>query len=253
MLRIKSMPSLFVIIPGYGKPYEDTKKEVLLSNINRIKETFQGKLHVRVCAYDNAECLPESDELEVVREPGLPGDFLKKQAHPDALVDYDYVLILFDDILLQQNVDITKMMEWKAYFNLDIISPTLTHDSQHVYKYMLSAVTYHHMRIGPCCELFCYLLDKDAYRRYYEHIDPDNNPWMWGLDLILHRHLGMKVGLLDHMNMTHLFQATSYVNHKSRSPVSGYAHVLKKYNEPNDDELRNQPIVFYSITQPSRI
>jgi hypothetical protein len=246
------MPSLFVIIPGYGAPHANIKEQILRYNLQHILAYKWSDIKITICAYDETPLPHDITDLpcvNVVREAGLPGDFLMRHATPASTAKYDYVLILYDDILLQPNVDFARIMEIKEFFNLNIISPSLTQDSQHVYKYMLTSPdSPYEFKITPVCELFCYFMDHASFATYYEHLD-DKNPWLWGLDLILHRHIKLKVGIMNTMTMKHFFQGTAYAYHPDRPPTDGYNHTLKKYNEESDFAWRDQPAAFYYIVK----
>jgi hypothetical protein len=251
------LPSLFVLIPGFGKPNESVKTQVLSHNIRKICSYNWASLKIRVCIYDDTE-LPKNiidiPCVDVQRSKGLPGTFIKEYAHPDEVtVAYDLILILYDDILLMPDVDMEKMIELKDFFHLDIVSPTLTLDSQYVYKYMLTEPESNYdMKISPCCEIFCFLFDKTSYRKYYEHVDAKMNPWLWGLDLILYKQFGLRVGLINTMTMKHLFANTSYQSNQEHDPKIGYFQTMAKYGIDHTI-LKDQPVAFFYIKQSSCI
>ena len=228
------MSSLFVIIPGFGCPNLDVKTQILTHNISKLRSYNWSKLTIRVCVYDDSP-IPQklSEVVEVVRTPGLPGDFIHNFAKPDDLIEYDYILVLFDDILLLPNVDIASMIKLKEFFKLDIVSPTLTLDSKYVYEYMLTQP------------------DK-SFATYYQHVDPTNNPWLWGVDLVLYLKINLRVGLMNNMNMKHFFAQTCYNNHKTRNPQDGFAYTMKKY-DVTAEELSKQPAAMFYIMQSSHI
>lgn len=249
--------SLFVLIPGFGAPHDNMKLQILQHNIKIITQTYPtAPVDFHICVYDDTTIPPnfhQNINITIHREPGLPGDFIKKFATPDIVRDYQYILILFDDILLLPGVDMAKIIKTKEYFALDIISPTLSLDSKYIYKYMLTnPEAPFFLRIVPCCELFCCLYDNASYTKYYEHVDPAINPWLWGLDLILHYKLNMRVGLLNKMSMKHFFQSTCYDQHPTRSAFDGYAATMKKYDIDDDKVLIQQPESFYWIMESSR-
>jgi hypothetical protein len=253
------MSSVFVIIPGYGKPNETVKHQILAHNLARIRETYQwSRILVRICVYDDTEIpdyIASYSFIEIVREPGLPGDFLKRYATPEDVEDFDYVLILFDDILLQPSVDFEKMIEVKKYFNLDIVSPTLSLDSEYQFEYMRTVPREQNscfLKITTCCELFCFLMDNRMYASYYEHIDPEINPWLWGLDMLLHYKFRYRVGMMNFMTMKHFYRQTCYHKHLHRDPFVGYNATIKKYGIDDDSVLTTQPSTLYWIMEPSR-
>lgn len=251
------MTSLFVIIPGFGEPHATVKSQILLHNIRKLCSYKWTSLKVRVCIYDQTEIPTElythpCVDVQVCRSTGLPGNFIKRFAPPTDIEQY-HVLVLYDDILLMPDVDLEHMLRIKQYFSLDIISPSLTIDSKHVYRYMLTEQNNDYdLKIGPCCELFCCLFDKESYKKYYEHVDPEMNPWLWGLDLILHKQFGFRVGIFNTMTMKHFFAQTSYISHLDKNPEVGYFNTMDKYGIDHTI-LKDQPCAFFYIKQSSRI
>lgn len=252
----KMPESLFVLVPGYGEPNTAIKSQILTHNISKICSYKWASLKIRICVYDQTK-LPsqicQHPNVEICRRsPALPGNFIKDFARPDDISE-DNILILFDDILLMPDIDWERLLKLKDYFNLDIVSPTLTRDSKHVYQYMLTEPgNGYDLKIGPCCEFFCYLFDKQTYKKYYEHVDPDINPWLWGLDLILYKQFGFRVGLVNSMTMKHFFAQTSYASVPQHDPREGYFKTMDKYGIDHN-VLSEQPQAFFYIKQSSHI
>lgn len=248
---------LFVIIPGFGGPNVATKVDILSRNLATIQTYPWQFIKVRICVYDDTE-LPESITslpfVEIVRERGIVAEFLIRHAKPDEIDPcYDMILMLLDDILLGTPIPWMKMFGWKHDLGLDILSPVLTKDSKYVYPYMLQNTEtrpYHILRVVRVCEFFCYFIDRDAYRRFYMHFDA-NNPWMWGLDLIMDRHLKLKVGLMNTVLMKHFFHGDAYKLRPDAKPTDGYDYVLAKYGENGDQALRDQSHTKYIIFECS--
>lgn len=250
------MSSFFVLIPGFGAPHANVKRDVLISNVERIiLSNTWSRVNVVVCIYDDTpldeklfERYPEVT-LTIKREPGMPGGFIKKHAAPSNVDGYDYILILFDDIVLQPNVDFPSIIRLKDDFCLNIVSPTLTLDSPTVFDFMRTvppnpAI----LKIVPCCECFCYFMDRASFvDKYYPHVDPDINPWLWGLDLMLRYKLGLRVGMLNHMTMQHLYKNTCYVKRPEADPFEGRSATFKKHGIVDLKEVTEQRSVLYWI------
>jgi hypothetical protein len=115
---------------------------------------------------------------------------------------------------------------------------------------MLTTSDMFEMKFCPACEMFCYLMPMESYEKYYPHVDC-NNPWMWGLDLILERQLHLHVAIMNKMTMKHHLQSSVYSMHPDKNPMDGYKYLRVKYNEKIED-LQNQPavrFVVFSTTQ----
>ena len=74
----------------------------------------------------------------------------------------------------------------------------MTLDSKHQFAYTLhdAGIHYPAIKITSALEYFCYFMKPSSYERYYEHLNGERNPWMWGLDMLLYRHVGMKPGVI---------------------------------------------------------
>lgn len=243
------MSSLFVLIPGFGAPNLNIKKQILRHNLDRINETKWSKLVVRVCVYDDSD-VSDICGIDVVRSHGIVGQFIKTYAAPDDVQGFDFVMILLDDVLLQPSVKFDKIIALKNMLRLDIVSPSLSLDSQYVYRYMLTRPNAEFdVKISAFCELFCFFMDINTYKKYYEYIDGVHNPWMWGLDLILHYVMGFNVGILNNMSMKHFFYQTCYRDHPEQDPIVGFNYTLQKYNIEDKSYFQRVPCELYLIKE----
>lgn len=246
-----AMTKLFVLITGYGSPETQLKQQILRYNIRSLQQYPWSQVDIHLCMYDQTPCpevyLGPTFTLHVHRKAGIVGDFMKRHLTPETLKGYDYVLMLLDDVQFMENVQWNKIIEYKKEFLLDIISPTLTLDSKHIYQYMLTQPEGNfHLKISPACEYFAYFMDPATAIHYASELT-DENPWIWGVDLILYRHLGFRVGILNQMTMKHFIQGSCHSQHPDRPPTEGYNSLLKKYGEPNDKQLTLLPTAFYYI------
>lgn len=251
------MSSLYILVPGFGSPYTTVKHDILKRNIAQVMNTNRwSHVKVVVCIYDDTEfdfsIFQQFTDITLVvhHGPGLPGDFIKRHATSHNVEGFDYVLIVFDDILLQPNVDFAAIIRLKKDFCLNIVSPTLTVDSPTVFDFMRTvpnnpAV----LKIVPCCECFCYFMDRESFvEMYYPHVDPDINPWLWGIDMILSYKLGLRVGMLNQMTMRHYYQNTCYVQRPDADPYQGRSATFKKHGILDIREVSEQRAVLYWIT-----
>lgn len=253
-----SPPSLFVVIPGFGAPNVSAKLQILEKNLQVITSYDWRHLLIRICVYDDTplpDWVTQHPNLELIRERGIVAEFLIRHANPSTIPPhFNYFMGLMDDILLGTPFPWPRVLRWMDELKLDIISPSLTHDSKHVYKYMLqdaSSQPLYHLRMTRVCEFFCYIMPRASYDRYYTHLDPQN-PWLWGLDIILERHLQMRVALMNVVLMKHFFQSEGYQARPDKPPMDGYHYTLKKYGEFDEEVLRNQKhtkYIIYDATQ----
>jgi hypothetical protein len=244
--------SLYVLISGFGEPHWEHKLQILRNNLEKIHSYPWEKIFVRVCAYMNPELYPFPIDLlemyphlEVVYEAGIVGQYIKKYANPIDLQEFTYVMILLDDIELL-NIDFSKILQYQKDHQLDIISPCLSLDSKFQYGYLLHEPFIFDIKIATVCEYFCMFFKIEKFAIYYEHIH-EENPWMWGLDLIIDRHLKLKVGLLNKMLMKHWYKSECYAIRPDIDPVKGYENCITRYGETSEQLSSQAPIKYYIV------
>jgi len=272
-------PSLFVLVPGWGAPHLAEKTAILAKNIARIASYPWSSVSVRVCVYDSApEARLDPSEIraafaaaaaaasaapapnviaEVFYESGAPGDFVRRFAAPDdpAVCDADYALLLLDDVELQPDTDFAEMLRYQREFGPAIVSPTLTYDSLHVFPHMLQGAANPAGGIGayasrscsaavtPVCEFFAYFMDTAVtLRRYHAFLDPEN-PWMWGMDLLLYRRMGIKTILLSGVTMRHYFKGSG----AAPETFAARRAYLAKHGETEESVAQQAPFLYYIV------
>jgi hypothetical protein len=252
------MPSLFVIVPGFGNPHIQEKIRILESNLQRIRTFPWTQVCIRVCVYDNHAMpnipthLRQDPDIEWICTSGIVGQFIHQYAPPNVVATFDYCMILLDDIELQSNVDFAHLMDVHQLFQLDMYAPSMTLDSKYQFEYMLTQPTQPYlMKVVPACEAFCYFIPSQHYARYYQHIDPQQNPWLWGMDMCMYKCLEIRVGILNTMTMKHYYKNECYHLRPDASPCEGYEFVLRKHGVTSE-ELAEQPAVMYYIVENAR-
>lgn len=165
-------------------------------------------VHYLVCCYDpRGPSIIPNDLLQVTNitwifERGIIAQFIHKHASPNLiLTNPDYVMILLDDIELNGQIPWHDINKFKNY--ADIFSPTLTKREMSYWPFMITKES-EYCRIQNVCELFCYVMTFETYKHYYTYIDPDN-PWMWGMDFLLKRTMGLRSVLFNNWTMNHYY------------------------------------------------
>lgn len=208
--------TLLVFVPGFGAPHTREKTRILKNNIDKISanSSVWTKIKFQVAVYDDT-ILPDEileQDVDVIYQKGIVGNFIKTHVTPQRLEEdkYDFVLLLLDDVELMEPVDWRRILVAKKLTNADLISPTLTPDSQIVYPYMAHQTNAQHTGITvPKCEFFCFLFDTFSYKRYYPLLD-EANAWMWGLDLVLFQEAGLITFLMNTWTVKHHYRGESY-------------------------------------------
>lgn len=263
--------SLIVIIPGFGEPHLDQKIEILHQNIRILSNHPWKSLSIHVFVYTPNESLETTTAQLLTQLPsnvyfhkgprfdhGIVGEFIKLTKDVIAFENTSHVLILLDDVELKEPWNWKRLLFYQSFFDIDILSPTLTLDSAYVFPYMLHEIVPEKnnsiLKFTSACELFCMLMRKDAFEKYRAAIDTDVNPWLWGLDLVLFKYLKFKVALANAFTMKHYFQnknADSYdINPKKRNPFHDMRVFLKRFDE-TQESLANQPAVLFRVFEES--
>ena len=221
--------ALLVVVPGFGPPYLPEKRAFLGHNLRVIRATYPGSITVRVFNYGDEPAAvepPQGVTLIETMEKGIVGQFLYRHIIPQSIQGFDTVLILLDDITLHPQTNVASMLEYMGRGGVDIVTPALSAESQLSHGFMLQQRREAAYRRVTFCELFCYLMTRDAYERYYRLFDGDTT-WCWGLDLCLHPQ-GFKMSICDAWPMTHHYKGVSY-GASSACPYVEMNRVISKY------------------------
>jgi hypothetical protein len=250
--------SLFVIIPGFGQPHIEHKIQILQSNLQIIRSYDWFKLSIHICVYDNTvfQYIPDKllndSQITWIYKKGIVGEYLLEYAHPNMIYNYDYLCILFDDIELQSNIQWNDVIRYMSTFHFDILSPSLTLDSKYQFQYMLHKFENKNptVYVTQACEVFCYFMTVESYsKKYFPHIEIEN-PWMWGVDMMLYHIFAMKIGIINHMTMKHHYKNESY-NPELKNPFDGQKFLFNKH-KTSMEELSQLPAILYIIVDNNR-
>jgi len=222
--------SLLVVIPGFGNPESSTKLRILRENIIKIKSssTFSSvKFHI--FQYDTNFEMPldiiNDPIITITKEIGIIGQFLYKYITPNYVNQYDYVLLILDDVEIL-DVNWNEILLMKTLLKYDIASCCLKEEIMSFWDFSRHLPDKNiWIREQPICELFCYLLDNKTYERYYQFIDYEN-PWMWGMDLILKSHMNLNCAVFNKFIANHHIRG-GHTNNDATHQMGNY---LKKYN-----------------------
>lgn len=251
-------PSLFIAIPGFGAPHIEEKRRFLKNNLQLIRNSARWRhIHLRICIYDDTPDPDPTDTAaaditEISHAPGSKvGDFLRTSVLPKDpdVAQADYILLLLDDIELQPDVSFEEIIYMKRELGINLLSPALTPDSKHVFPHMLQRKPEDRILIRtPVCEFFCYFMDtRFTYKKYHSFLSAAN-PWMWGMDLIMHKHMHLTVAIVNHMSMRHHYQGT-YLTANAPIVFDQRRAYLAKYGE-TEQTVATQPAVFFTMDGP---
>ena len=251
---------MHVIIPGFGSPHLLEKRRIFSNNLH-VLSRYPFEWNLTVCIYDTnptilqdldtliQSIVPPTTQWNLYQHPGIVGQFIKKYASPTLFSNEltGNIFLLLDDVeLVASTWSWQKLLEDYQRFHLNIASPTMTLDSKYLFPFMLTKPvlcekSIDSVMITSACEFFCYFMDLESYRIYYNEID-ENHPWMWGIDLVLTKHLNMLIGMFHHLQMKHYFQNTTTYNEQTLEVFEKMNQYLSKFQE-TQQSLALQPAI----------
>jgi len=241
---------VLVIVPGFGSPNVEQKRRIITSNLDLIKSTSPSTwtFDVHVHIYDQSPSIPNAKNHYA---PGIVGEFIGKHRHES--LAYNAILIFLDDVELQPSFNMHEAISIQKEHAIDIISPTLTADSPTPYPYMRQNykecdVSPPSIRLTFGCEMFCYLMTPTAFATWASHLDQEN-PWLWGMDLLVTLKFNLKVAMLPFMTAKHHFQSLSYSSFPHINPYDQCTKYLAKYNVTRES-LANTNAILHSLPLP---
>jgi hypothetical protein len=263
MFKPFSPGGLLVLIPGFGMPHLETKRAILKNNLATLGHLLEIQafpwIHLTLCIYDTTtpNLLNTIDALiqkspfvrfpnahyQIHFNPGIVGHFMLRHAHPATLeaLNLSHVFLLLDDVELPATTWTpalwTRFLGDYTHHSLNILSPTMTPDSKILFPFMTST-SEKLLTLVSACEMFCYFMDLASWQRYYEELSPDH-PKLWGIDLVLKKHLGFRVGMAHYAQMRHYFQSTPAPDDPSFARMETYLH---KFGE-TQASLAHQPAI----------
>lgn len=148
--------------------------------------------------------------------------------------EYDRIIVMLDDLHIQPNFNLEKIMNIQDEYNFDVISPTLTTDSKASHQFMktCSGKDNNYVLSTSFVEFFMYVMkpSDEAYAKWLSCFDKQTK-CMWGIDMILNVVLGLKLGLVNNMTMKHMYKGGSVKN--------GFAEMKRLLRRINDDHKKH--------------
>lgn len=196
---------LLVTIPGIGDSHFEEKKIFLKNNIDIIKRKFTGDIDFLLFNYSNNDFsdFEYLENIKIVKKSGIIGQFIFNDLKPDDLKDYDYIILMIDDVELSDNLNIENMIKIYNNNKLDILSPSLTKDSKFSHNgFMLENERFEgNLRIVNFCEYFFYIMNIESYSKYWNLFD-EKTYWTWGIDFCLDIQR-FKMGIINDYKIKH--------------------------------------------------
>ena len=166
------MLNILIVIPGLGEPYLNHKLEILHNNIKNIDNTINANLTLMIFNYSSTKNnynFVTKNKLCTIEYSGKNyiGQALYKYVKPEFVESFDYIFIILDDIELNSTFDLQRLIYNYNCHKIDILSPSLTLDSQYSHKHMLQDESpINTIRLSTFLELFCYLMNPEVFKKY---------------------------------------------------------------------------------------
>jgi hypothetical protein len=247
--KLQKEMKLNVVIPGFGDPHWNHKLEILEKNRN-IVESFNWDVQWHIIQYtvdDPSKTIPPKANMRVVQSKGILASNINRHMSPSQIGESDYVMILLDDVELVKPINWQYVLDLMDVAGADIASPSLPNRSMSPWDFMISRLddTNLHGQVATRCELFCYLMSYDNYKKYYNFVDPEN-PWMWGMDFMLLSHMTLKPLIMNKVHMIHHYWRPPNQYTNDHLPYDDSVKYLNKHNV-TWDELKALPSIINQV------
>lgn len=209
----------------YASPVGKEGKHFLKKIIERFGYSDFDYL---IFAYDDE---PFAEEIfngcRIIRERGPRWYFMKTYITPELCSRYGYIFIWADDIDIQE-------FSWRNFLaimqrnRLQVAQPALTPCSYISHKVTKADPRRKVGRYADFVEIMIPVFTAEAWAEYWKYIDPEINPWGWGMDDLAHSLCGFaNQGVIDCEPVTH----TRPVSSSRASAIEGGKRFIKKHSE----------------------
>ena len=199
--------NILYYLPAIGCPNLPQKLETLDHNLTYIYKNINKNFDIIINCYSNADAilsfLKNFEFLDNVfphEKEGVLTELWLTNPHNDVIKNYDYILFILDDVLIQ-NLDIRTMIEVKTTYKLQIISPKVINAT---YSWMQS---YSGLTLNNALEIFCLILTPDDFHLFASK-NTIRNKWMWGVDFLF-GYWNMNVGIYHKQSVLHTLPSMS--------------------------------------------
>jgi 3,5-epimerase/4-reductase len=247
--------NFLLVIPGYGGKEWITKSDCINQSINKIKQTAPENsiFTIKIFNYDSSPNNFNFGDFEETIKPGILGEFIYNYIKPTLVEKYDYIILMLDDIILQDNFNLKESLIILNLYNLDLISPSLTVDSVHTHRETLVDLhNTNNSKIGRICnfvEFFLYIMPANSYHKYFKFFH-ENTKWMWGIDYCMD--CLMKMCILDNMNMKHCLSSYNSVETMAIRQIE-IKYLLTKVPNIIQKSGRKKYIIYKNIHKTHKI
>lgn len=239
--NINEQIKILVVVPGTGNPNFEKKHESINNNFHLLEKTKPNNsiIDYEVISYDETYHYLKFDKtlnVNVKRNSGFIGEHIFKEVKPEKTNNYDFTLIILDDIQLHNNFNLHDMIKLQLKYDIDIFSPSLTEDSKVNHPHMVTSKLNKGKLISQNqLEFFCYLFTtlkpnlKNSFKKWYKLFNEDTK-WMWGLDRAIVNCLNLKCVMHNDIHMKHLYNGGSHCEDALIEYKDTQARLFEKFN-----------------------
>jgi len=180
-------------VGAYGKPF-----------LEKVIKRFEGlSVDYLIFVYDDTSF----DEgvfkrCKIIREKRLKWYFMKKYLTPDFCEKYDFIMPWDDDLDIL-SFDLESFLSVMIRHRLEVAQPALGRNSYYIHAMTLERAGYE-ARLTDAVEIMAQVFRLDAWKRFWNMLEPDWNHWGWGYDSLGNDLCGFtRTGVIDCQNILH--------------------------------------------------
>jgi hypothetical protein len=205
-------------IPSIGNPNIDSKLEILNHNLKYLFDNHEN-LEIDLCI-NCYNCYEEIDNFKfdkvgniyIYKKPGVITQLWMTNPNNDKIVNYDYVLFIFDDIKIL-NLDLYKMAKIKMTYNIQVLSPKVLNATHEFMKDETNKLILHNH-----LEIYCLLLTSNDFEAY-KSMNTVENKWGWGVDFLF-GYYKISAAICSYFEVNHELPSNS--NHHEANILMNY-------------------------------
>lgn len=234
-------------LAAIGNPNIDYKIKILKHNLCYIFNNIKKPYDIIINCYDDDCALPIETMLNslsfirnifIHKKKGILVELWNTNPHHDILKNYENIFFILDDVKII-NMNIINLIFIKKTFNISFLSPKVIGGTwDYMRKYNNNVIGF-----ANNIEIFCLLFDYNDFMKFM-HINDINNPWTWGVDLLL-GYYNIKSAVYYNFSVKHMLPSNS--NHGIAGGQMATYLNERGFKSVNDVNEKYKPI--YKIIQ----
>lgn len=245
---------LLYYLPAIGNPNLNIKLDILNHNLNYLYNSINFSFDVSINCYEmddnicdliynNVKKLKFIDNIYFYKKKGMLTELFLTNPYNKFVVNYDYVLFIFDDIKIK-NIDLFNMIFLKNKYNIRILSPKVL-NSTHNFMHKYNDIT-----INNFLEIYCILLNDKDFKKFLS-LHTLKNKYMWGVDHLF-GYYEIKTGIINDYIVDHKIPTKSPRDEANKKMIE-YIKENTSFNSFSDIYKKYKPIKNNIITYPGKM